>query len=222
MAIPNFMDEKTENLFLSHCIRKHYKKNEVIIRAGDRSDRLFYIVRGSVMVIVESPEGEQMIVANLSRGEFIGEMGLFYSNYTRTAWVIAHSECDIAITNYGKFRQLVENNVEVLYAVGRQLVYRLQTTTQKVSDFAFHDVAERIARTLVYLSRNADRVTDNARVIRFTKQEISRMVGCSREVAGRAMKLLEEKGFIKIDGKTIYVSQAAYDKLHEQTSEAIG
>ena len=36
-------------------------------------------------------------------------------------------------------------------------------------------------------------------------QEIGRIVGCSREMAGRVLKDLEERGLIGVKGKTIVV-----------------
>jgi len=41
--------------------------------------------------------------------------------------------------------------------------------------------------------------------IRITRQEIGRIVGCSREMAGRVLKTLEEQGLIAVSGKTIVV-----------------
>jgi CRP/FNR family cyclic AMP-dependent transcriptional regulator len=41
--------------------------------------------------------------------------------------------------------------------------------------------------------------------IRISRQEIGRIVGCSREMAGRVLKTLEEQGLISVAGKTIVV-----------------
>jgi CRP/FNR family cyclic AMP-dependent transcriptional regulator len=41
--------------------------------------------------------------------------------------------------------------------------------------------------------------------IRVTRQELGRIVGCSREMAGRVLKALEEQGLIHARGKTIVV-----------------
>ena len=38
-----------------------------------------------------------------------------------------------------------------------------------------------------------------------SRQEISRIVGCSREMAGRVLKTLETEGMISVAGKTIVV-----------------
>ncbi|MBT8129776.1 MAG: helix-turn-helix domain-containing protein, partial [Gammaproteobacteria bacterium] len=41
--------------------------------------------------------------------------------------------------------------------------------------------------------------------IRITRQDIAKMVGCSREMAGRVLKELEDEGLISAHGKTIVV-----------------
>jgi CRP/FNR family cyclic AMP-dependent transcriptional regulator len=41
--------------------------------------------------------------------------------------------------------------------------------------------------------------------IRISRQELSRIVGCSREMAGRVLKQLEDDGGISVSGKTIVV-----------------
>ena len=41
--------------------------------------------------------------------------------------------------------------------------------------------------------------------IKVSRQELSRLVGCSREMAGRVLKALEDQGLLKATGKTIVV-----------------
>jgi CRP/FNR family cyclic AMP-dependent transcriptional regulator len=41
--------------------------------------------------------------------------------------------------------------------------------------------------------------------IKVSRQELSRLVGCSREMAGRVLKVLEEQGLLTAKGKTIVV-----------------
>jgi CRP/FNR family cyclic AMP-dependent transcriptional regulator len=41
--------------------------------------------------------------------------------------------------------------------------------------------------------------------IKVSRQELSRLVGCSREMAGRVLKVLEEQGLLTARGKTIVV-----------------
>ncbi len=41
--------------------------------------------------------------------------------------------------------------------------------------------------------------------IKITRQEIGRIVGCSREMVGRVLKTLEDQGLVLVKGKTMVV-----------------
>lgn len=193
--------------FLSHCHRRQYSPKSTLIHAGDKSDRLYYIVRGSVSVIVEDDEGREIIVAYLNDGDFFGEMGLFEEDVDeRTAWVRAKSECEIAEISYSKFHELRQEHPEFMFALCRQMARRLRNTTRKVSDLAFVDVTGRVARALLDLSQQPDAMTHpDGMQIKITRQEIGRIVGCSREMVGRVLKTLESQGLVSVSGKTMVV-----------------
>ena len=130
---------------------------------------------------------------------------------SRSVMVRTRSACELAEISYQKLEQLFESDLrsftkEILYALGRQLTERLAATSQKVSHLAFLDVTGRIAGTLLELCKQPDAMTHpDGMQIRITRQEIGRIVGCSREMAGRVLKDLEERGLIHVKGKTIVV-----------------
>jgi CRP/FNR family cyclic AMP-dependent transcriptional regulator len=41
--------------------------------------------------------------------------------------------------------------------------------------------------------------------IKITRQELAKIVGCSREMAGRVLKTLEQDGLVSVAGKTMVV-----------------
>jgi len=194
--------------FLGHCHRRRYPSKSTLIYAGDASDALFYITEGSVTVIIEDDEGREMIVAYLNKGDFFGEMGVFDedSPSTRSALVKSRTECEIAEISYSKFRELSEQYPDILLALGRQMAKRLRLTTRKVGDLAFLDVTGRVARTLLDLCKQPDAMTHpDGMQIKITRQEIGRIVGCSREMVGRVLKTLEDQGLVNVKGKTMVV-----------------
>ena len=193
--------------FLAQCHRRRYPAKSTLIYAGDKSESLYYIVKGSVTVIIEDDEGREMIVAYLNDGDFFGEMGIFeQQDDSRSAWIRTKTECEVAEINYSKFHELSENHPEYLYALGAQMARRLRNTTRKVGDLAFLDVTGRVARTLLELSKEPDAMTHpDGMQIKITRQEIGRIVGCSREMVGRVLKTLEEQGLVSVSGKTMVV-----------------
>ena len=122
---------KIKNLdaFLAHCHRRRFSARSTVIHAGDQSDSLFYIIKGSVTILIEDDQGREMIIAYLNQGDFFGEMGLFDMTpapHDRTAWVRAKVECEVDEISYAKFRELTQRDTELLYAVGKQMAERLQ------------------------------------------------------------------------------------------------
>ncbi|MBW2940106.1 cAMP-activated global transcriptional regulator CRP [Zhongshania aquimaris] len=209
-TVLNSLKPEIANLenFLAHCHRRRYPSKSTLIYAGDASDALYYIIEGSVTVIIEDDEGREMIVAYLNKGDFFGEMGVFDEDIpaTRSALVKSRTECEIAEISYNKFRELNEQYPDILLALGKQMAKRLRLTTRKVGDLAFLDVTGRVARTLLDLCKQPDAMTHpDGMQIKITRQEIGRIVGCSREMVGRVLKTLEEQGLVQVKGKTMVV-----------------
>ena len=202
---------KIKNLdkLLAHCHRRRYTAKSTIIYAGDRCETLFFIVKGSVTILIEDDDGRERIIAYLNSGDFFGEMGLFEKEGVekeRSAWVRAKTECEVAELSYAKFRELTLQDPDILFALGSQMAERLRNTTRKVGDLAFLDVTGRVARTLLDLCKQPDAMTHpDGMQIKITRQEIGRIVGCSREMVGRVLKALEEQGLVNVKGKTMVV-----------------
>jgi len=191
--------------FLSACHSKKYAAKTVIIHAGDTPDVLYYIIEGSVSVLIEDSDGREIVLAYLNKGDFFGEMGLF-DDSTRSAWIRTKTSCDLAEISYERYRQLANEDPDILFELAAQMAMRLRKTSRKVSDLAFLDVTGRIARTLLDLCKEPDAMTHpDGMQIKITRQEIGRIVGCSREMVGRVLKNLEEQGLISVSGKTIVV-----------------
>ncbi|UTW47513.1 cAMP-activated global transcriptional regulator CRP [Bacterioplanoides sp. SCSIO 12839] len=193
--------------FLSHCHRRRYPARSTLIYAGEESDTLYYLIKGSVTVFIEDSDGREMIMAYLNEGDFFGEMGLFDEEQKeRTAWVKSKTECEVAEISYDKFRELSKHDSQLIFRIFRQMAERLTRTTRKAGDLAFLDVTGRVARTLLELSREPDAMTHpDGMQIKITRQEIGRIVGCSREMVGRVLKELEEQGLVSVKGKTMVV-----------------
>jgi CRP/FNR family transcriptional regulator, cyclic AMP receptor protein len=205
------LDRAALERFLAHCHRRRYPSKTAIIRPGDSANILYFIIEGSVTVSTEDEDGRELILAYINAGEFIGEMGLFVETPRREVMVRTRVSCDLAEISYERIFQLFETSLrdecaKVLFAIGTQLTNRLLHTSRKVSRLAFMDVTSRVAKTLIDLTEEPDAMSHpKGTQIRISRQEISRIVGCSREMVGRVLKQLEEQGMVTVAGKTIVV-----------------
>ncbi|NOX26861.1 MAG: cAMP-activated global transcriptional regulator CRP [Gammaproteobacteria bacterium] len=192
--------------FLSHCHRRHYNNKNIIIHAGDTPDVLHYIVKASVTVLIEDDDGREIVLAYLNEGDFFGEMGLFDNDAKRSAWIRARGACEIAEISYEKFRRLAKDDPEILFLLASQMALRLRRTSNNVGRLAFMDVAGRVAGALLELTKQPDAMTHpDGMQIKITRQELGRIVGCSREMVGRVLKTMEAQGLITAHGKTMVV-----------------
>jgi CRP/FNR family cyclic AMP-dependent transcriptional regulator len=192
--------------FLSYCRVRTVPSKTVLIHAGDLPDVLYYITRGSVEVMIEDEEGNEMVLAYLNKGQFFGEMGLFSDSGQRSAWVRTRTHCELAEMTYPRFRQIAAESPGLVFELATQLATRLDRTNRKLGDLAFVDVTGRVAHAIMDLCNEPDAMTHpQGMQIKVSRQELSRLVGCSREMAGRVLKVLEEQGLLTAHGKTIVV-----------------
>jgi len=197
------------NRFLSYCRIRTVPSKTVIIHAGDLPDILYYIISGSVEVMIEDEDGNEMVLAYLNKGQFFGEMGLFYEQPTRSAWVRTRQQSELAEMTYPRFRQIAAESPGLIFELATQLATRLDRTNRKLGDLAFVDVTGRVAHAIMDLCGEPDAMTHpEGMQIKVSRQELSRLIGCSREMAGRVLKVLEEQGLLRATGKTIVVFNA--------------
>lgn len=205
-AIPNVEE------FLRFCDVREYPNRTTLLREGEVSDKLYLILDGSVSVLVEDEQDEdhKMVVSYLNLGDFFGEMGLFANEEeARSAEVITREASKIAEISYERFMKIKAQFPDILFGIATQMANRLRKTTYKLKNLAFVDVSGRIAHTLMDLSKQPDAMTHpEGMQIKITRQELGKIAGCSREMAGRVLKALEEEGLVSVSGKTIVVYEA--------------
>ncbi|MCP5155394.1 MAG: cAMP-activated global transcriptional regulator CRP [Ectothiorhodospiraceae bacterium] len=196
--------------FLTHCHRRRFPRNAVIISAGDVSNDLYCLTAGSVTVLIEDDRGHEMVLAYLNPGDFFGEIGLFDEKRMRSAWVRARSDCEIAQIGYGRLMELARNEPEIMFALLGQLSLRIRDTSRKARDLALKDVSGRVARALIDLATQPDaQPAHDGVMVRVTRQELGRIVGCSREMVSRVLGGLEEQGIISSVGRALVVHDPA-------------
>ena len=199
------MDPIIERFLESYRSRRFEAKSR-IIQQGDVADKLFYILKGSVRVLLQPQKGHEIVLAYLNAGEFFGELGLFNQHAKRSASVYARTSCEIAYIEYEELRSLPSIYPELVPPIASQMAMRLNKINRKVGDLAFASVSRRIFRTLVDLCKEREAMTHlHGTQIRITRQELGRIVGCSRDMVGKTLKRLETQHLISARGKTIVV-----------------
>lgn len=190
---------------LANARLRRYDPGTVVVHTDENADTLYYVVEGSVSVAISNADGQEMVLSYLGKGEFFCELGLFEQG-ARNSTVTTREASTIAQISYVAFRRLIEQEPGILFELTRQMAERLRKTSRKVARQTFVDVTSRIAYQLMDLARQADAVAHpDGKLVRISRQELARLVGCSREMAGRAVSELEAKGLVSVSGRSIVV-----------------
>ncbi len=208
-AHPMAPSPATIERFLAHCHRRRYPPRTDIFRPGDAAGTMYYVVNGSVSIITEEDDGRELVLGYFGAGEFVGEMGLFIESDVREVILRTRAQTELAEISYERLYQLFEGPLAndataIMYAIGAQLSRRLLDTSRKAGRLAFLDVTDRITRTLHDLTREPEAMTHpEGTQLKVSRQELARLVGCSREMAGRVLKKLQADGKLYARGKTV-------------------
>ena len=195
--------------FLGYCHRRRYPPRTEVFRPGDPAGTLYYMVTGSTSIITEEDDGRELVLGYFGTGEFVGEMGLFIESDRREVILRTRVACELAELSYERLYQLfngplVADAPKLLWQIGSQLSRRLLDTSRKAGRLAFLDVTDRIVRTLHDLTQEPEAMSHpQGTQIKVSRQELARLVGCSREMAGRVLKKLQADGVLQARGKTL-------------------
>ena len=203
------LDNATVERFLAYSHRRRYPTRTDVFRPGDPAGTLYYVISGSVSIIAEEEDDRELVLGYFGPGEFVGEMGLFIESDAREVILRTRSTCELAEVSYERLHQLFQGPLapdaaRILYAIGSQISKRLLHTSRKASRLAFLDVSDRIVRTLHDLAEEPESMSHpQGTQLRVSRQELARLVGCSREMAGRVLKKLQVDGVLHARGKTV-------------------
>lgn len=201
-------DKPVIQAFIAQAHKRSYPAKHTLMHTGDVPQTLYLVLEGSVSIQLEDEQGREIVLAYLGAGSFFGELCLFPEQKSRTAIVRTRSPTLVAEIGYQNFRQFNQQHPEIMFEVAGQLAERLRDTSRRLGDLAFLDVSGRIARALLDLCKRPDAVQNpRGTVVKISRQELARNVGCSREMAGRVLKKLEEDGALSSKGRSILVHE---------------
>jgi CRP-like cAMP-binding protein len=184
-------------------IKRRFKRAEMIVEQGKKSDALYIILTGRARVMSADNRGREVILATLQPGDYIGEMSLI-DDEPHSATVRTEVQTDVLMLGREAFSRCLPENSSMSYNIMRGLVQRLRHADRKIESLALMDVYGRVARSLLEFAQD-DGVGNLKIREKISRQDLAKMVGASREMVSRVMKDLEERGFVQTqpDGSVI-------------------
>jgi CRP/FNR family cyclic AMP-dependent transcriptional regulator len=195
------------------CQPRSYARDAIVLRQGEPTDALHVLLTGRAKALVVHPDGREITLAVIRAGEFFGEMGLV-DGAPRAATVQALEPCTTLRLPRRTFDRLLRSNFGLVMNVARGLVSRLRAADRSIESLALMDVYGRVARLLLDQAESAPH--SSMEMVVLSQQEISRMVGASREMVRRILRDLQQRGQIRIARGRIFIEDCMIRQLRPQ------
>ena len=123
------LEERALDLLLQRAERECYDPEAVIVREGEPGNRFFLIINGTVAVLKRSPDGNEVELARLGRGDFFGEVCIL-DTFPRTATIRTLERTDLLRVPALAFLDLYETDAKqyglLVLNMARDLARRLR------------------------------------------------------------------------------------------------
>jgi CRP/FNR family cyclic AMP-dependent transcriptional regulator len=179
---------------------KAVEKHEVIWLEQEPAKTMYFVASGMIKLFKTSAGGREQILRLLHPGDCFGHAGVFNggSNPESAQAIVLSvlygiSEYDLR-TLLGENRQLADNTIKLLAT-------EMHHYMSLIEDLSLRCVSGRLAKML--LTDNNKAACDTSLVL--TRSDMAAMTGTVREVIGKSLKALEDKGVIRYDRHKIII-----------------
>jgi len=207
-SVPIFSDLPRSALskIAERMVSRSYSKGQMILLEDALGETFFVIASGSVKITRLSDDGREVILAMLGEADFFGEMSLL-DGEGRSANVVALEDSEVLTLTRSDFLEILEQYPKIAISLLEELTRRLRKSDQQIESLSLSDVEHRIGITLVRLAEELGTIHMGDVTIRNLpfQQDIANMAGTSRETVSRTLAILEEKGYIHRDKRTLTI-----------------
>lgn len=177
--------------------KKTYEKGTVIFREGDPADTIYIVKSGRIRLFKGSEGGKEITLDILEVDSIFGENSIFDEQFhTMNAQVLEPSF--ICTCTKGDFEKMILQNPAAGLRLLKFLGKRLNNYTDQMADMAFHDVKNRLLKTLHRLASNYGKPVNEGLLItiHLTHEDLASLVNASRVMITYTLNKLKEEGLI--------------------------
>ena len=175
---------------LNALLRKYgqirtFTEGETLVRMGDAMPFVPVVLKGSIRILTEDPEGREMLLYYLRPGESCVAT-LLSEEAASTVKAMADEPTDVVFIPRTLAKEWVLNNPTWNAFVLSLYQKRLDELLQTVNEIAFRKVDERLVEALRKHTANS-----GSSILYLTHQQLADELGTAREVVSRLLKKLE-------------------------------
>jgi CRP-like cAMP-binding protein len=205
---PYFADLEPEAFEQLCRYAKHstLKRGATLFSRGDQGISLYAVISGSVKISISSPDGRNAILNIIGPGEIFGEIALLDGG-ARSTDATANTNCELFTIDKREFIPFVRSQPTLAMKFIELLCTRLRRTSDQVEQVILQNLPGRLASALLRLSEK-QKLEPQGRTIAITQQEISEMVGMTRESINKQLRAWSARDWVRLEHGAIVVLKA--------------
>lgn len=209
----------------SRVVNRKFRKKDFVYLPYDRSEKVYFIVRGNVEIGYLDERGRELSLDILGTGEVFGcFMGKSFSpgNEGRQSgsmigeFARSLDNSVLAIINKDDFEMFLEKYHRFSFKMLKMMSQRINTLETKLQNLVFSDVKTRICKLLFSLYQKAGDKRSGQIKIPLTHQDIANLVASSRETASLHLSDLKKSGTISYKRKRIRIISLVELQRHSE------
>lgn len=183
--------------FDRRCTWRRTEENEVVVDFEDTSSDVYFILTGEVRVLIRTPAGKEIILAEMRAGQFFGELSAI-DNVPRSANVTALTRGELCIMPASVFREIVFESKAVCDKILRLLTSRIRESNARLTEHSIFDIKHRLYSELLRLA-HARAGHDGQKIVSPPPfhHVLAARIGCRREQITRELSALSQEGLIE-------------------------
>jgi len=199
---------EAELAFLAQrTVQRRFAAGESVFGEGEPCTGLYVVESGQVRIFKSSPGGREHVLSIEGPGGSVAELPVFDGgNYP--ASVSAITDATLLFVSKQDFQALCLAHPQVALKVLRVVGSRLRRLVGIIEELSFTTVRHRLAAFLVRLAKaSGNRSASGIEVaLPANNQELASQIGTVRELISRNLSRFQAEGMIKIEGRTVLVT----------------
>jgi CRP/FNR family cyclic AMP-dependent transcriptional regulator len=188
-----------------------YKKNHLIYKINDRSDKIYFLAKGSIKLSNNADDGRELIKNILHPMAIFGESSMGNQKFRTEQAVCLDDKVTIAYIPVKELRLLMIQNRILANNVIQMLANKLFQTEQKFENLIFKDARSRIIEFMKDSVKKQGRQVGLEMLVKhsLTQQDIANITGTSRQTVTSVLNELRKENLIHFDRKRILIRDMA-------------
>jgi CRP/FNR family cyclic AMP-dependent transcriptional regulator len=177
---------------LGHASRRlQLPKGIFLFFQEDPADSVYAIISGSVVIVLSSEDGRELVINEMRPGDVFGEIGLI-TGKPRTTSALTKEASELIVIPGTAFLDILWNEAPLAKRLLILLAERLGVSSERESALAFLDAPARVCRVLFLLEKQSV----NKGYVTISQEELARRTGLTRQTVARFLGDWRRNGWL--------------------------